>query len=381
MASLTLNFNYTSDLKKSIGRAVDKFESRRNDYDGIMKDNNSIPSKTGNLSNCNIYLKKKRTQLQGKIDKLNSFKSKVSTFSSNAEASDKRISTYVKDQSEYFYKTVGIKTGLASAWEGFKKGCKNFWEGVKEFYNKHKFVIDFIVDAALLVVAVVAVIAAIPTGGATLFFAGFALAGALGDMATSSTALGYHIVGDDETAGVWADRGLKDGIKWVGKQLDGGEEGFFSSVFGFAYDALSLASVVYSIGKLGKNLFKSIDLRNTNNLSVFERFTNAGKEIFGLKTTGTSGKNLASCWQIKELFGLKSVDAARKIMLGCDFIKNLKQTIKITNSVFDGTFLSDGNKIGDSINKFGKSIISTVDTVKNGYKYVTNPTPVLNSSW
>jgi len=361
MAVLSLELKHISSVESSIKSAVRELDKRQTDYEGIIKDVNKIPDSTGNLSDCNIYLKKKNSQLQGKIDKLNSFKNRVSTFSTNAKAADKRVATYVTDKSETFYKTVGIKTGWAAGWDNFKKGCKSVWNTVTEFYEEHKYLIDFIVDVALLAVAVVALIAAIPTGGATLFFAGFALAQSLGDLTTSSVALGYHIAGDDEKAGIWAERGLKDGMQWVGSKI-GGETG--EKIFGFIYDGLSLASIVYSAGKLGKNLFKSIDLRNTNDMSVFKRFTNAGKSIFGISTTNTSGKTLASCWQMKQLFGLKSVDSARRIMIGCDFVKNIKTTVKTVDSIFDGEFFTSGNKVGNTIKK-------TVDTVKDFYTDLT----------
>ena len=99
-------------------------------------------------------------------------------------------------------------------------------------------------------------------------------------------------------------------------------------------------------------------------MSIFKRFANAGKNIFGISTTNTSGKTLASCWQIKQLFGLKSVDSARRIIIGCDFVKNIKTTIKTVDSIFDGEFFVSGNKVGSTIKK-------TVDTVKDFYTDLT----------
>ena len=357
MAILDVNLRHINSVERSIKKTVDELDKRQSDYEGIVKDLNKISSKSGNLSQSNIYLKKKNSQLQDKMNKLNSFKRKLNTFETNADKADNRVADYISDKSETFYKTVGIKTGWAAWQEGAKRKIKKAWEAVKDFYQKHKFVIDFIVDAALLVAAVVSLIAAIPTGGATLFFAGFALANALGDMATSSIALGWHVAGDDEKAGVWAERGLKDGVKWVGKAI-GGEIG--EKVFGFIYDGLSLASIVYSAGKLGKNLFKSIDLRNTNELSVFQRFTNAGKNILGVGLVGTSGKELASCMQIKVLLGLKSVDVARNIMQGCKMLTNVQTTIKTIDSIYEGTFFESGNKISSTITK-------TIETIKSMY--------------
>lgn len=361
MAILSIDLNYISSVENSIKSVVSELDRRQSDYEGISKDVSRVSSSSGNLSNCNVYLKKKQQQLQGKMDKLNSFKNKISTFGTNARTADSRVATYVTDESNTFYKTVGIKTGWAAGWESFKKGCKAAWKTVTDFYEKHKYVIDFIADLALLAVAVVALVAAIPTGGATLFFAGFALAQSIGDLTTSSVALGYHIAGDDEKAGVWAERGLKDGVQFIGGVI-GGETG--EKIFGLIYDGVSLASIVYSAGKLGKNLFKSIDLRNTNDISIFKRFTNAGKNIFGLSVTDKSGKTLASCMQIKQFLGIKSVNTARNIMIGCDFIKNIKTIHRTMDSINDGTFLVEGNKIGSTIN----NVVNTVKDIYTGVK-------------
>ena len=356
MAVLSVHLGYADNVVGSIKKATNELSSRKKDYEGIISSVNKISSNSSNLSDCNVYLKKKNQQLQGKINKLNKFSKKVSEFEMNAKNADKRVSKYVKDESRTFYKTVGIKTGWAAGWDNLKRGATKVWNSVKDFYEKHKFVIDFIVDVALLAVAVVSLIAAIPTGGATLFFAGFALAKAAGDLVGSSVALGYHISGDDEKAGIWAERGLKDGMKWVGRQIDGGKDGFFSGLLGFVYDGLSIGAAIYSIGKLGKDLFKSIDLRNTNELSVWGRITNAGKKILGISITGKSGKDLASCWQLKEIFNLKSVDAARKIMIGTDIINDLNNMKSTISSIFEGTFFEDGNKISSNISKVVNSI-------------------------
>lgn len=368
MGILDINLGNLSRVQGSINSAVNELDRRQSDYEGIMRNVSGISSSSGNLSDCNIYLRKKNSQLQDKIDRLTSFSNRISAFSSDAKAADSRVATYVTDQSEIFYKTVGIKTGWAAGWESFQKGCKAAWKWVKDFYEEHKFVIDFVVDALFVVAAVVAVVAAVPTGGASLFFAGFGLAQAAGDLFTSSVALEYHIQGDDEQAGIWAERGLRDGVKWVGDKIDEkfGVEGV-SNVLGFAYDVVSLASIGYSAGKTGKELFKSIDLRNTNDMSVLKRFTNAGKQIFGLNATGTDVTDLKGCISIKYFFGLKTLDSARRLQLGCDFLKNTKNVVGTVDSIYNGTFFTAGNDIGNTVTQ-------TIDTVKSGYNEL-NSTP------
>lgn len=346
MVTLNLELKYASSVESSIKNAVSELDRRKSDYEGIGRDLNNISSTTSNLSDSNIYLKKKITQLQGKIDKLNSFKNKVSTFSSNAKAADGRVATYVTDESNTFYKTVGIKTGWAAGWESFKKGAKKVWKTITDFYEKHKYVIDLIVDVALLAVAVVSLIAAIPTGGATLFFAGFAFAQALGDTVTSSIALGYHIGGDDEKAGIWAERGLKDGVQLLGDGLDwltesvtGVQSDFFRNLAGFAYDVTSVASVGYGLFKSGKSIFKAFKNGNFRQVRL-----KGVKALFGINLT--PGESKEGYKAIAQAFSfIKNGKQAYTLVKVCGYFKNLKTTCNIAKSIFNGTFLTDGVKI------------------------------------
>lgn len=372
MAILDIKLGYVSNVTGSIKNAKNELSSRKSDYEGIIKDVGKIQSNTGNLSTCNVYLRKKNSQLQDKIDKLNSFSKKISDFETRAKNADGRVANYIKDQSNTFYKTVGIKTGWAAGWENFKKGVGNIWKGIKDFYEKHKLVIDFIVDVALLAVAVVSLIAAIPTGGATLFFAGFALATALGDAATSSIALGYHIAGDDEQAGIWADRGLKDGMQAVGGLLDKGIESitgkstnFFSGLMGVGYDVLSIASVVYGIGKAGKGLFKSLKNHNFRKVGL-----SGVKTLFGIDMT--PGAKAAGYKKICKAFSfIKNGKQAYNLVRICGYFKNIKTTYKLFDSIYKGTFLTDGLKVVKDIKGAWDNLVDVKRTFEStDIKYI-----------
>ena len=354
---IDLELKHISSVESSIKKTVSELERRKSNYDGIVKDLSKISSTTSNLSDSNIYLKKKNTQLQGKIDKLNSFRNKVSTFSSNAKAADGRVATYVTDESNTFYKTVGIKTGWAAGWESFKKGAKKVWKTVTDFYEKHKYVIDLLVDVALLAVAAVSLIAAIPTGGATLFFAGFAFAQALGDTVTSSVALGYHIAGDDERAGIWAERGLKDGVQllgggldWLAEKVTGVQTDFFRNLAGFAYDVTSIASIGYGLYKSGKSLFKAF--KNGN----FRQARLKGvKTLFGINLT--PGESKAGYKAIAQAFSfIKNGKQAYTLVKVCGYFKNVKTTFNVIKSIYNGTFLTDGIKVVKDIKSSWQSL-------------------------
>ncbi len=367
MAVLSLELKHLSSLEGSIKNAVGEIDRRQTDYEGIIKDVDKISSSSGNLSNCNIYLKKKNSQLQEKMNKLNTFKNKISTLSTNAKAADGRVATYVTDESNTFYKTVGIKTGWAAGWESFKKGCKTVWKAVTDFYEEHKYIIDFIVDLALVAVAVVSLIAAIPTGGATLFFAGFALAQAAGDLFTSSVALGFHIGGDDEQAGIWAERGLKDGIQliggaadWAFEKLTGIQTDFFRNLTGFAYDVVSIASIGYGFYKSGKSLFKAFKNKNFRQLKL-----KGIKTVFGLNLT--PGESKAGYKAITNAFSfIKNGKQAYTLVKVCSYFKNVKTTYNIVNSVFKGTFLTDGVKVVKDIKSAWTSLTSAARTADAG---------------
>lgn len=375
MATLNLELKHISSVESSIKNAVNELDRRQSDYEGIIKDVNKIQSTSGNLSDCNIYLKKKNSQLQDKMDKLNSFKNKVSTFSSNAKAADGRVATYVTDESNTFYKTVGIKTGWSAGWESFKKGCKTVWKTVTDFYEEHKYVIDFIVDLALLAVAVVSLIAAIPTGGATLFFAGFALAQALGDLTTSSIALGWHIAGDDEKAGIWAERGLKDGIQligsgadWLVEKLTGVQTDFFRNLTGFAYDVTCIASVGYGLFKSGKSLVKAFKNGNFRQVKL-----KGIKTLFGLNFA--PGESKAGYKAITNAFSfIKNGKQAYNLVRVCSYFKNIKTTYNLIDSIYKGTFLTDGIKVVKDIKSMWTSLTSAARTANvgqfNNYVYV-----------
>lgn len=360
MSILNLELKNISGIESSIKSTVSELNKRKSDYEGIIKNVSNISSSSGNLSDCNVYLRKKNSELQDKINKLNSFKTKLTTFSSNAKAADTRVSTYITDESNTFYKTVGIKTGWKAGWQSFKKGVKTVWKTVTDFYEKHKYVIDFVVDLALLAVALVSLIAAIPTGGATLFFAGFALAQAIGDMTTSSIALGYHIAGDNDKAGVWAERGLKDGVKLVGHGIDivveaisGKQTEIFSNLFGFAYDITCVASLGYGLFKAGKGLVKPIKNKN------YKKITTKGiKAILGIDLKpGASKEGYKAI--AKAFTFIKNGKQAYNLVRVTGYIKNVKTICYMSNSIYKGTFMSDGIKAVKDIKSIFKNLKSS----------------------
>ena len=58
MAILDIKLGYVSNVTGSIKNAKNELSSRKSDYEGIIKDVGKIQSNTGNLSTCNVYLRK-----------------------------------------------------------------------------------------------------------------------------------------------------------------------------------------------------------------------------------------------------------------------------------------------------------------------------------
>lgn len=367
MAILNLELKHVSSIERSIKNVVNELDNRKTDYEGIIKNINNMSSSTSNLGSCNYYLKKKNEQLDKKMEKLNSFKTKISTLSTNAKAADSKVATYVIDQSHTFYKTVGIKTGWAKGWNDIKAGAKSVWNAVTNFYEKHKYVIDFVVDLAMVAVAVVSLIAAIPTGGATLVFSIWAIADSIGNLVGSSVALGYHIAGDDEKAGIWAERGLKDGLQFVFKGIDVGIEAIFgvsttlfSDLAGIGYEVMNIVSFSRSLISSGKDIVKAFKNSNVRKLSL------QGVDVlFGLNLT--PGTSKAGYKAITNTFSfIKNGKQAYTLVKTCGYIKNVKTTVKLVGTLFKGTFTSDGIAVVKDIKDAWESLTSIYRTSMTG---------------
>lgn len=370
MAILSLNLNYISSVEDSIRNAIGELDRRQSDYEGICTKVSNIQSSSGNLSTCNTYLKKKNERLQENMDKLTSFQNRVNTFASNAKAADSRVATYVTDESNTFYKTVGIKTGWQVDLEGILEGCSDIWECVVNIYEEHKYVIDFIVDAGLVFVAVVALVAAIPTGGATAFFAGFALAQAVGDLTTSTVALGCHMVGDDEQAEIWADRGLRDLVQVAGGAVDwtiGAALGIHTNTFrnltGFAYDVVSAVSIGYAFYDAGGAIHKALTNKN------FRRVRFDGiKVVFGLNLT--PGESKEGYKALVNTFGfIHDSKQAYNVVRGCAYFENIQTTCEIIHSIYTESFLPDGMKVLSDIKSAWESLNSADQFLLSPYSY------------
>jgi hypothetical protein len=350
MATLAINLDYRGDIIAHANSLIGKYENRKGDYHGIIGNINGVKTSRSNLSSCTYYLRRKNQQIDGKIGMARNLCSRIDTVVDHAKAADKRVADHIKDSSEQFYKAMGIKTGLAAAWDAVVKGAKKIGEMVIEFYEKHKYLIDLVVNIVLLAAAVVAFVGALALGPVAIFFAAFALIGAVCDAFSSSAAFGCWAGGDEEKAAKWADRNLlKEGFTTV----------LGEDVGSFAYYGLELASVVYSVRGAAKNVKNSFKYSRHGD-KLKNAFKQVRREIFGIQK-GKEGRGVLNT--LKGVFGIRTQKIAQRILTGATFALNIK-TIYDTPTFLSGAINSSA--------KIGTGIVRT--TIRDSLRPITRST-------
>lgn len=349
LASLNIDFSYDDNVKRSINGAKSSLSTRINDYAGIKRNLNNMSSSTGNLSTANTYIQKKINALQSKYDKLESFRTAVTNFNTNAEAADRRVANRINTETNQFYKREGIKTGILytigsvlgkgadwlrgkieEAFDAFITGAKTVWTNIKQWYEDNKHWIDVVIDVVCVVAAIAAVIA---SGGVlATVFAVWGLAKASADLIYDSIALSYYNDGDMEKYEEMSKKGLKDFMK--------GTMGEFGEVL---YYGMDIASIVFSAYKIG---------------TVIKDFS-TGTKTFGAiihEVVGTKG--------LKSVEGVKKVAAhlgnaafvvkSFRNLAGSDsLVEGIVKSIKITKMGWD----TAANFVGLNSSTIGKWVI------------------------
>lgn len=346
MASLNIDFSYDDNVKRSINGAKSSLSTRINDYAGIKRNLSNMSSSTGNLSTANTYIQKKINTLQSKYDKLESFHTAVTNFNTNAEAADRRVANRINTETNQFYKREGIQTGILytigsvigkgaewlkgkieDAFTAVVTWAKSTWETVKQWYEDNKWWVDVIVDALLVVAAVVAMFAS--GGFLALAFAAWGFAKAFTDLCYDSMALSAYLAGDYETYEELSQKGLKDLMK---------EE--FGPVGEFLYYGMEIASAIFNIYKIGSSV----------------------------KTWYTSGKDFSKIiqnssgikWATKD--GWKTLEGIKKLDIFLSDVSFVVKTVK--------NFVSEDNGLvaaikSIKITKIGWDLASNFDSIRN----------------
>lgn len=346
MASLNIDFSYDDNVKRSINGAKSSLSTRINDYAGIKRNLSNMSSSTGNLSTANTYIQKKINALQNKYDKLESFRTAVTNFNTNAEAADRRVANRINTETNQFYKREGIQTGILysigsvigrgaewlkgnieAAFTAVVTWAKTTWETVKQWYEDNKWWVDVIVDAFLVVAAIVAMFA---SGGIlAAVFATWGFVKAYTDLCYDSIALSAYLAGDYESYEELSQKGLKDLMK---EELGSAGE--------FLYYGMEIASAIYGIYKIGTSV---------------KTWYTSGKDFSKIIQNSTGIK-----WATTD--GWKSLEGIKKLDIVLGDVSFAVKTIK--------NFVSEDNGLiavikSIKITKIGWDLAANFDSIRN----------------
>lgn len=228
------------NVKREINQLTRKLDSRIDDYRGVRNSIAGINSNTGNLYNANTYLDKKRGKLEEKTRKLERFKRALTDFNSHAESVDKEVANEIKASTKAFcrehglgygvFYTLGVWIGDGVKWlknsaekvvSSVVNWAKDKLEEIKDFYERNKYLIEFVVDlvvtAAAIITFAAALSATIISGGAgipLLLAATWGLMKAGASTLYSGAALSAHNSGDDALAEELSGKGMKDVMQY-----------------------------------------------------------------------------------------------------------------------------------------------------------------------
>jgi len=302
MSTLIVNYYELSSLTSTAQSLSKKISTRINDYDSIR---NKIRDMSGssNLSQANYFIQKKNQKLQEKKDKIDSFIARVKDFKAEAAETDKRVARRIESDTRTFKKVNNISiTVFNYIGIGFEAAVKS-WFGrdtvntlsrfgrnikyvIKDFYHDMggKYVVNVIKDFALLAISVAAVIIFPPAGIVAGIFAGFAIYNATATLIYDVAALSDYIkTGNRSIADATDEKDGKDATRFIFGGVAGvvgGDEEFWADVGGFLHSGMSVAALLYSLGKDFKDLKSAFTEYNKFDGSFFSKGLKALKKTY-----------------------------------------------------------------------------------------------------
>lgn len=386
MALLNIDFSYDDNVKRSINSAKSSLSTRISDYTGIKRNLNNMSSSTGNLTTANTYIQKKINSLQSKYNKLENFRSAVTTFNTNAEAADRRVANRINKETNQFYKREGIQTGIlytigsvigkGAEWlkgkiedkfTAFVEWCKTTWEAVKQWYEDNKWWIDVVIDVVCVVAAVAAIIA---SGGVlATVFAVWGLAKAGADLVYDLIALDAYTKGDMERYQEMSEKGLKD---------------FMSDTLGpageYLYYGIEIASAIYGIYKIGKEVGKATTIIFRDYKSLYTGNLYKGNTLASMVLSDETKRSIIMSdikLAIFKAVGITNLDAATGQLTVTNVISASEWTIKTIKGIITaenaGTFTIDSIKITKTIKSIFTNAKSLIEGVSVDRVAITSP--------
>lgn len=370
MGKLIVNYSALDDLKSTIKKANNYFDKRNGTVNRVRTGVNGVSSSRGYLGDAVNQLYGKSNEIEDKQNKLNSLSDDIVRFKEEAQAADKRVADRINSTTKSFCYVNGIgtvKTEEKSVLQKLKDWASDRWKDVKNFYEENKETIlaglKLVANVAFCALAVVTFIATLPASG---FFAicgavaaGFALAKSVGDVVTSAISFGSYAQGDKANGAAWAERGLKDGMLYVGRKADEFlNTNCVENFMGKLYTGLEVFSAVYAVADLGKGIAKAFKL---DKLKWGKLFKGSFKQRTAwFKSINWKGKFLSKDnWKSlgKTLIGIKKTPHGaskeyQKLKKSFSFIKNtttitaiakfkargtnIKMIYKTIENIFDG---------------------------------------------
>lgn len=344
MSVLVVDYGAIEGLNRTAGSLTRKLQKTIDDYEGIAKAINSLPSPRSNLDNANYFIRKKAEQNQTKIDKLNAFKTRMIGFSDLVDSTDKKVANRITSETKEFKKANDIsisplvvignavttvlfpwtKTPLGKEIKNWiEKGIRDIKYSFKDWYRKdgNKYLTKVLLGLAAIAIIAAVVIVTVATGGSALallgatfaakFFAVFTLASAASAFAYDVAALiNYNRTGD-RTSSNWLDK--KGGSHVLGSAFGAAGYGL-----GYVLGGKNSADEFKKIGKkFGKMTFSGLEIA-----SVVYSFWKTGAGIYKFAKNFSTIKNMGmmqgkSNWEVlKKTVMAKSIGSDLKLKIG-----------------------------------------------------------------
>ena len=338
-------------------------------YDEVCRKLRDVQSEAtyygSELDDAIYYINEQRKECEDKIEAICQV---GDLFFVNAEEMarlENKIAERLDENWGDFCDDNGIEYDDPEEWS-IMEGLSDLWDGVCSVYEEFEAWIDFVVDAALVVIAVVGVIVAVGafavTGG---IFAGlvvaaacFALYDSMCNCAASTLALGYTIAGNEEEAAIYLE--IRDGnagrYVFVETAKALGVDEKWANGF---YTVVSVAACVINIADMGRNLYNI-------GKSVPQVYNSAGKGWNGVKAVSKSLFRSNNVDDAMEMFayskGLEKLGIMRDMDTVIDDFKIIKGVDNVAK-YFDNC---RGYIEADNLFKGGKEIFTSVNIVTGG---------------
>lgn len=301
-------------FEKELERSIDSYDDELGDVSGrygTARDGISGYTDDGDVGDCNVYLKKRRQELQARRDAAAALREKAKTYVTSVVDADRAVANSIHKRSYDFYRQTGIGPQADNVWSlswyltkttaqdflrDAKGTTKRLVADIKDFYEKNKYVINIVLDVLAVVAAVALFALAGPglIGILCLIGAAYALSKALYETATDCMALKAHNDGDEAEAEDLSSRTLTGDAVKAGAWLDGklGTDFFETSVkcVLVGLEVCEFVCVVANFINAAKTCFnlkglKSLDLRNMTQRSwaqslVYAKMVNWGPGRF-----------------------------------------------------------------------------------------------------